>query len=132
MGAEENTEATTEAGEAVATEEKTEGAAEEATKENAAPENAEPEAEPEPATLTYDEHLELLKQKRLEDDMALKVREVDTNFEGAKSAVAFTKKEDEEGPEYIIGGGKTKKGKKRNPNKKAMMNIDEFMKDAES
>lgn len=102
---------------------------EDAGKENAIPEYVEDKPEPEPETVTYDEYLESLKEKRPEGDEK-ETREVaNDDFEG-KVAQAFVKKDDDnEGPQYDLGTANKKKNKGKKKVKK-LMNIDEFMKDA--
>jgi plasminogen activator inhibitor 1 RNA-binding protein len=85
------------------------------------------EQEPEePETRTLEEYYESQKANRPEEDNHV-ARSVQ-NDDFADKVGAAVKEEEDDGPEYNIGNGKSKKGKKRNPNKKGLMNIDEFMK----
>jgi len=81
----------------------------------------------EPEKMTLDEYLESQKAKRPEEDNHVARTVKNEDFEGPAGRALV--KEEDEGPEYILGNVLPKKGKKRNPNKKGLMNIDEFNKD---
>lgn len=90
---------------------------------------AEPEAEPEPAVIGYDEYLAKKAESALEEDKRV-ARVVEIDDSQWKSGKVPTKEED---PEDTYATDGAKKGrKKKNRNKKAVVHLDEFSKEAKS